>query len=37
MNSQYLQELGINIFDIRDFVDLNFVKEYKELVINARK
>ena len=37
MNSQYLQEFGINIFDIRDFVDLNFVKEYKESVINARK
>ena len=37
MNSQDLQQLGINIFDIRDFVDLNFIKEYKESVILARK
>jgi len=37
MNSQDLHQLGINTFDIRDFVDLNFIKEYKETIIHARK
>ena len=30
-------KLGFDIFDIRDFFDKNFVDEYEEVTINARK
>ena len=32
-----IQDLGIELFDIRDYFNHTFVREYKRLVIAARK